>query len=236
MNIRASTPAGPPKPHALGDLLDRRLGNDATHELRRIGIARAAVPAIDGVVQFDGTRLVLWAWGAIDFAWADEVGAALDCWPSAQAVVVRINSQGGKMAAAQDIGGRLRQHRGRTIAVVDDACHSAATIVAAGCDLTWMRPAASWMVHRVRIAVDGDALELSRASFQAREIDAQVTRRIAACRSMAFEVVRELRDAARYVTAEEAVAIGLADRVIHGLSVAGGIKTPPGTEPAQHEC
>lgn len=204
----------------LGGLLRARSEGDATHALRRSGLARAAVPAIDGVAQFDGARLALWAWGAIDFPWADEVAVALDQWPGAQAVIVRINSQGGKQAAAEVISQRLRRHRGRTIAVVDDACHSAATIVAAGCDLTWMRPAATWMFHPVRIAVDGDALELSRASFQAREIDAQVTRRIAGSRGLAFEVVRELRDAARYVTAEEAVEIGLADRVIHSLPIA----------------
>jgi len=217
-----------PQRDALGDMVRVRNRNVATHALRRSGLAQAVVPAAQGVADFNGARLVIWAWGAIDFAWADEAAAALDRWPAALAVIVRINSQGGQQMAAEFVHKRLRQHRGRTIAVVDQACHSAATIVASGCDLTWMREGATWMVHRVRIAVDGDSGELSRAAFDAREIDAQIVRKIAGRRGLALEVVRDLRDAARFLAADEAVALGLADRVIHGLAIARG----PATESA----
>lgn len=220
--IDQGRPGTPPR-DAFGDLVRVRNRDDATHSLRRSGLAAAVVPAADGVAAFDGARLVLWAWGAIDLTWADEAAAALDRWPAAQAVILRINSHGGQHLAAEFVHKRLRQHRGRTIAVVDQACHSAAAIVAAGCDLTWMRKGATWMVHRVRIAVDGDSGELSRAAFDAREIDAQVARKIAGRRGLAFELVRELRDSARFVPADEAVRLGLADRVIHGLPVRIGL-------------
>lgn len=223
-----------PQRDALGDMVRVRSRNDATHALRRSGLAQAVVPLAQGVADFNGSRLVVWAWGAIDFAWADEAAAALDRWPAALAVIVRINSQGGQQMAAEFVHKRLRQHRGRTIAVVDQACHSAATIVAAGCDLTWMRKGATWMVHRVRIAVDGDSGELSRAAFDAREIDAQVARKIAGRRGLPFEVVRDLRDAARFVAAEEAVEMGLADRVIHDLAVAREPVTAPASEIDPH--
>lgn len=210
----------PPDGEALGHFLTRRFESNATFELRRAGLAEAIKPAGTGVAQYSRGRLILWAWGAVDIMWADEVVAALRRWPDALAIIVRINSQGGQQVAAEFVRKWLQLQRARTIAIIDQHCHSAATLLAAGCDLTWARRGSTWMLHRVQIAIDGDTDALSSAAFEARQTDAQVARTIAGSRGLELEVVRALRDSARFVPAEEAFELGLADRVIHALPVA----------------
>lgn len=211
----------------LGDLVDRRARSDATHESRRSGLVEAVKPDDAGIAQFARGRLTLWAWGSIDVAWADAAVAALQRWPDALAVIVRVNSHGGQHVAGEFARKWLQRQRARTIAIIDHHCHSAATLVAAGCDLTWARCGSTWMLHRTRIAVDGDTVELSSAAFEARQTDGQVTRTIAGSRGLEFEVVRDLRESARFVPADEMVELGLADRVIHALPAALASTTEP---------
>lgn len=77
-------------------------------------------------------------------------------------IVVRINSGGGDVFAAQAIGNLLEQCPAEVTAKIDGLCASAATIVACHCKKVVAANDSSYMVHPVRIGAYGyyDAKEL----------------------------------------------------------------------------
>ncbi len=77
-------------------------------------------------------------------------------------IVVRINSGGGDVFAAQAIGNLLEQCPAEVTAKIDGLCASAATIVACHCKKVIAANDSSYMVHPVRIGAYGyyDAKEL----------------------------------------------------------------------------
>ena len=79
-------------------------------------------------------------------------------------IVVRINSGGGDVFAAQAIGNLLEQHPAEVTAKIDGLCASAATIVACHCGKVVAANDSTYMVHPVRIGAYGyyDAEELGR--------------------------------------------------------------------------
>ena len=70
-------------------------------------------------------------------------------------IVVRINSGGGDVFAAQAIGNQLEQHPAEVTAKIDGLCASAATIVACHCNKVVAANDATYMVHPVRIGACG---------------------------------------------------------------------------------
>ena len=79
-------------------------------------------------------------------------------------IVVRINSGGGDVFAAQTIGNLLEQHPAEVTARIDGLCASAATIVACHCGKVVAANDSTYMVHPVRIGACGyyDAAELGQ--------------------------------------------------------------------------
>ena len=79
-------------------------------------------------------------------------------------IVVRINSGGGDVFAAQAIGNLLEQHPAEVTARIDGLCASAATIVACHCGRVVAANDSTYMVHPVRIGAYGyyDAAELGQ--------------------------------------------------------------------------
>lgn len=79
-------------------------------------------------------------------------------------IVVRINSGGGDVFAAQAIGNQLEQHPAEVTAKIDGLCASAATIVACHCNRVIAANDTTYMVHPVRIGAYGyyDAEELRK--------------------------------------------------------------------------
>lgn len=70
-------------------------------------------------------------------------------------IVVRINSGGGDVFAAQTIGNLLEQHPAEVSAKIDGLCASAATIVACHCGRVIAANDSTYMVHPVRIGAYG---------------------------------------------------------------------------------
>ena len=70
-------------------------------------------------------------------------------------IVVRINSGGGDVFAAQTIGNLLEQHPANVVARIDGLCASSATIVACHCDRVVAANDSTYMVHPVRLGLLG---------------------------------------------------------------------------------
>lgn len=72
-------------------------------------------------------------------------------------IIVRINSGGGDVFAAQTIGNLLEDHRATVTAKIDGFCASAATVVACHCDKVIAADDSTYMIHPAQIGIRGYA-------------------------------------------------------------------------------
>jgi ATP-dependent protease ClpP protease subunit len=206
------------------DALDQRAIADADRMqqavLRRAAASRpisSAALQAGSIAMRQGGRLTLWVIGPIGLIAADLV-AALQQHADAAGIVVRIDSSGGDVAGAFDVAHALLKHRARKLAIIDRACWSAAVLVAAACDRVSCRSNATVMIHPIhKVAVAGTAVDLSNAAFAVRADDAKYLRFIERQRSIPAAVLKELHPREHFMSAEEAVALGFADRISPAL-------------------
>ena len=72
-------------------------------------------------------------------------------------IIVRINSGGGDVFAAVEIGNLLEQHPANVTAIIGGVCASAATIIACHCNKVIAANDSTYMVHPVQMNVGGYA-------------------------------------------------------------------------------
>ena len=126
-------------------------------------------------------------------------------------IVLRINSPGGEVFEAVSILNMLRAHKATVTAVVDGLAASAASVITAGCEEAVMSPGTQMMIHKPSTFAWGDADGLRKSAGILDSIEASIVEIYSAkagVRDWAALLAEET-----WMTATEAVAIGLADRV-----------------------
>ncbi len=188
-------------------------------EIRIENRAGRAVIDIEGVIgvpeeaQFaePGLRVATWE----RFRAACERIRSLD----AAEVAVNIRSGGGDMGDALLIYDALRSLPGRVVTRCCGYAASAATVIAQaaspGC--RELAPGTLYLVHRSQSAAEGTADSMCAAREMLEKTDLRIARIYASHGGGPEQRYRELMDAnggrGRWLTAEEAVAAGLADRI-----------------------
>lgn len=205
-------------------------------EIRIENRAGRAVIDIEGVIgvpeeaQFaePGLRVATWE----RFRAACERIRSLD----AAEVAVNIRSGGGDMGDALLIYDALRSLPGRVVTRCCGYAASAATVIAQaaspGC--RELAPGTLYLVHRSQSSVEGTADSMRAAREMLEKTDLRIARIYASHGGGTERLYRELMDAnggrGRWLTAEEAVAAGLADSV--GGAAAGAVSGVAGNVPA----
>ena len=126
-------------------------------------------------------------------------------------IVLRINSPGGEVFEAVSILNMLRAHKATVTAVVDGLAASAASVITAGCDEAVMSPGTQLMIHKPSSFAWGDAESLRKSAGILDSVEASIIEIYSAKageRDWAALLAEET-----WMTAAEAVSIGLADRV-----------------------
>lgn len=130
---------------------------------------------------------------------------------------LHINSAGGDLFDALAISNALRQHAARKNVLIEGLCASAATIVSSAGDVISMADNALMMIHDPRTMTAGTAEEL-RAT--ANGLDRARAAIIASYRRISSKSADELgamMSAETWMTADEAIANGLATQKLTGL-------------------
>lgn len=145
---------------------------------------------------------------------ANEFAAVLDGLDSSvHTIELHVNSPGGSAFDGIAILNVLRQHRATFNAVVDGLAASAASFIAAGAKKLTMMPNSQMMIH------DGFALCIGPAAvmYQCGDMLNKVSDNIASVYAMKSGTEtkqwRDLMLAETWMTADEAVSLGLADEV-----------------------
>lgn len=129
-------------------------------------------------------------------------------------IVVRVNSPGGSVFGGRAIETALREHKGKVTVHVDGMAASAASFVAMAGDEIVMSQGAMMMIHKAWTIAFGNADDLVSTAELLEKIDGTLAKTYADRSGKAdAEKFAELMSAETWFTADEAVEIGLADRV-----------------------
>lgn len=131
-------------------------------------------------------------------------------------IVVRINSGGGDVFAAQAIGNQLEQHPAEVTAKIDGLCASAATIVACHCSKVVAANDSTYMVHPVRMGAYGyyNADELQKYIEALTAIRESIVSLYVKKTGRDKDEVAGWMDATSWWTSAEAKANGFVDELV----------------------
>lgn len=156
---------------------------------------------------------------------AKEFGDALAQLPQDTTEIrLHINSPGGEVTEAVAILNQLRQHKARVVAYVDGLAASAASFLAAGLDETVMGENSTQMVHDAWGFAMGNAGNMHATADVLDKLSNNIASIYAAKAGGTTEEWRNTMRAETWMSAEETVTAGLADRVGTPAATASGTK------------
>lgn len=130
-------------------------------------------------------------------------------------VTLRINSPGGSVFGAQAMVAAMRAHGAPITAQIDSLAASAASVIAAECAECVMAPGSMLMIHKAWGMSIGNADDMRQTSELLAKIDGQISATYARrAGDDDSEKYLAMMAAETWFDAGEAVAAGLADRVI----------------------
>jgi ATP-dependent Clp endopeptidase proteolytic subunit ClpP len=189
---------------------------------RAVAHSRSVQPdwfRVVNAAQDQTTDPTVYIYGPIGDGWLDpeEVPAsafvrAFDA-IDADHISIRINSPGGFVSDGVAIANSIRRHKAHVSVTVDGVAASAASFIAlAGDELTMARNS-ELMIHNPIFMAMGNADEMRSAADRLESIADNIADMYAAKAGGDIADWRQAMNAETWYSAEEAVAIGLADRV-----------------------
>jgi len=132
-------------------------------------------------------------------------------------ITVRFNSNGGDAFAGIAIMHALREHPAHVTGIVEGIAASAASVVAVGgCDELIMRPGSQLMIHDAMTWADGSASELIKQAELLESVSNDIAAVYAGKTGTDVELWRNAMREETWFNADEALAAGLADRIVDG--------------------
>lgn len=131
-------------------------------------------------------------------------------------VTLRINSPGGSVFGAQAMVVAMREYEHPITARIDSLAASAASVIASEAAEVEMAEGAMLMIHKAWGLTVGNADEMLKQAAILEKIDGQIAATYARRSEGDADSFLTMMAAETWFTAEEAVAMGLADRVLAG--------------------
>lgn len=137
-------------------------------------------------------------------------------------VTVRINSPGGDVFAAHAIHNLLLNHNGKVTCVIDGLAASAATIVAMGASKIIMPANSMMMIHNPKMCMNDycDADELSTIAESLNKVKDSIIAAYQKRCKLSAEELAEMMSKETWLTAEECLQFGFADKIEGKVSAA----------------
>lgn len=129
-------------------------------------------------------------------------------------VTVLINSGGGSVYAASEIYHALKTHAGKIRVEVVSIAASAASYVAMSGDEILISPPGQFMLHNASSYASGDYRDMDRASDMLKAVNASISKVYEMRTNLGRDEIKAMMDKETYLTAEEAVEKGFADRML----------------------
>lgn len=135
-------------------------------------------------------------------------------YPNITEIRIYINSCGGSVFEGTAIYNQLRRHTARKVVTVDGFACSIASVIAMAGDEVIMPRNALMMVHNMAMGIYGNPAELRKAADDLDVINASGRNAYLAKAGDKLEEskLRDMMDKETWLTAEQCIALGLADR------------------------
>lgn len=163
----------------------------------------------------EGDYLDFWTWSIVESETsAQKFREELSAHPNATQINIYINSYGGSVFEGTAIHNQLKRHPAHKTVYVDGFACSIASVIAMAGDEVVMPRNALMMIHNMWMGVSGNAAELRKAADDLDTINA-ASRQAYLIKSggkLDEEKLVELMDAESWLTAEQCMEYGLADR------------------------
>ena len=172
---------------------------------------------LNGIVSADDDLWVYEWFGYTAFS-PQAVRRALADKPEGEDLVLEINSGGGSVMAGSEIYSVLRSAQGvHTVAEIQSMAASAASYLCLGCDEVHISPVAQMMIHLPATSTDGDRTDHLRSVQMldsTREAILNAYELRAGSKADRAQL-RRMMTAETWLTAQEAVDYGLADKILY---------------------
>lgn len=163
----------------------------------------------------------VWEGGFLDGDWVDSENSAnhfrevLGAHPNATQINIYINSYGGSVFEGTAIYNQLKRHPAHKTVYVDGFACSIASVIAMAGDEVVMPRNTLMMIHNVWMSAIGSAAELRKAADDLDVMCAAGRRAYLAKAGdkLTEERLVEMMDAETWLTAEQCIELGLADRM-----------------------
>lgn len=134
----------------------------------------------------------------------------------ADVIHLRINSPGGDVFAARAMEQALREHKAKVVTHIDGYAASAASYLALAGDEVEIAAGGFVMIHKAWTMAYGNADDLTSTAALLTKIDESLIATYAAETGQEADQLREWMRAETWLSADEAVQYGFADRVAAG--------------------
>ena len=129
-------------------------------------------------------------------------------------IVVRINSEGGDVFAANEIYNMLKEYRGKVRIVIDAIAASAASIIAMAGDSVEISPVGMIVIHNPWTGKVGDADEFKTVANQLESIKENIINAYELKTHLSRTKLAKMMDEETFIHARKAVELGFADKII----------------------
>ena len=129
-------------------------------------------------------------------------------------IVVRINSEGGDVFAANEIYNMLKEYRGKVRVVIDAIAASAASIIAMSGDVIEISPVGMIVIHNPWTGTVGDADEFKTVANQLESIKENIINAYELKTHLSRTKLAKMMDEETFIHARKAVELGFADKII----------------------
>lgn len=155
-------------------------------------------------------------WGDIDAVSFAKQLAAID----AKTIHLRINSPGGDVFEARAMMTALRQHSAHVVGHIDGLAASAATGIAMACDEVEITRGANFMIHNAWTLALGNRHDMAAAAKMLEQVDGELADDYALRSKQDKAQVATWMNDETWMTANEAVERGFADRIVETVKTA----------------
>jgi ATP-dependent Clp protease protease subunit len=140
---------------------------------------------------------------------------------------VRINSPGGQVFEGQTMANLLKQHPANVVVFIDGLAASIASVIAMAGNEIRMANTATMMIHDAAGGCFGSSTDMMNMARLLDTLSGQVRDEYVRKSGQPADKIAALMDAETWMTAPEALALGLCDTIIPAMDVAA-CAIPPG--------
>jgi|GEM_PF-2263079 len=130
-----------------------------------------------------------------------------------ETLTVRVNSPGGDVFESKAIIAAIQSFKGKTVAIIDGLCASAATSIAIACNEVEMASGALFMIHNASGMAYGDKTDMRNTADLLEKVEGTIVAGYVEKTGKDAEDIVAMMENETWMTADEALANGFVDRI-----------------------